>query len=366
MGCGRDAPFHPLGPASREASRSPASCAPADGFDVLVCAGDVCEGEPERGVAALAVLARRAARSILVPGNHERYRRGPGRSAQRGGDARGVAGGGRRIGLRDAPRRRRRAQAIGDVAFIGATLWTDFSLAGLWRPGLDAGAATAAAIARVVDPAHGLAGISRRHPRRGRGASGIRTMPAPPIAATRAALRRALATVSRARPGRRHPSPAADADARALSRRARRALVGSGLLRLDDACRPARAAAAGRSGSSVIFTPATTPSRAARAASPTPSPPRTTRRASSSTSAAPKAAQPRRGETCQSRGFDGSRGSKRSPFSIRKRAERGARRGRGSGRRGAPRTIAGGSAGRRRRGARDAPPRPRSRPCGRR
>lgn len=126
---------------------------PADGFDALVCAGDVCDGEPERGVAALTILAQ-GRPVILVPGNHERYRRGEGdpRNADRMlAEWRAAADASGCVTILEGGA----SQAIGDVAFIGATLWTDFSLAGLWRPGLDAGAATAAAIARVVDPRTG-------------------------------------------------------------------------------------------------------------------------------------------------------------------------------------------------------------------
>ncbi|MBE7246910.1 MAG: metallophosphoesterase family protein, partial [Actinomycetospora chiangmaiensis] len=47
--------------------------APPEGaFDVLACAGDLYEGHPERGLAALLHLAQ-GRPVVLVPGNHERY-----------------------------------------------------------------------------------------------------------------------------------------------------------------------------------------------------------------------------------------------------------------------------------------------------
>ena len=44
-------------------------------FDILVCAGDLWEGEPELGVRAVAALAD-GRPTIIVPGNHDRYRKG--------------------------------------------------------------------------------------------------------------------------------------------------------------------------------------------------------------------------------------------------------------------------------------------------
>ncbi len=50
---------------------------PAGRYDVLVCAGDIWEGEPRKALRALARLA--CGRPIVVvPGNHDRYRSGPG------------------------------------------------------------------------------------------------------------------------------------------------------------------------------------------------------------------------------------------------------------------------------------------------
>ncbi|TXM99280.1 metallophosphoesterase, partial [Methylobacterium sp. WL103] len=54
---------------------------PSGPFDVMVCAGDLYEGHPERGLAAVLALAG-GRPVVLVPGNHEHYApTGDGRTA---------------------------------------------------------------------------------------------------------------------------------------------------------------------------------------------------------------------------------------------------------------------------------------------
>jgi predicted phosphodiesterase len=47
-----------------------------ESFDVLVCAGDIWEGQPENAVQSVVALAGRRP-SIIVPGNHDPYRSDP-------------------------------------------------------------------------------------------------------------------------------------------------------------------------------------------------------------------------------------------------------------------------------------------------
>ncbi len=44
-----------------------------ESFDVLICAGDIWEGEPQKGIQSVAVLAR-GKPAIVVPGNHDLYK----------------------------------------------------------------------------------------------------------------------------------------------------------------------------------------------------------------------------------------------------------------------------------------------------
>lgn len=128
-------------------------------FDVLVCAGDLWEGHPERGLAAVIEIA--AGRPVvLVPGNHERYApTGDGRTAPE------------LLAALEAEVARRRADGaamqllqhaqsaiIDGVRFVGTTLWSDWSLAGRWIA--DAGPErpddpVAYAAARMTDPVTG-------------------------------------------------------------------------------------------------------------------------------------------------------------------------------------------------------------------
>lgn len=122
--------------------------APADGFDLLVCAGDVWEGEPERAIEALTILAR-GRPALLVPGNHDRYRSGPDdpRTDEAMLAALRRAAEGSPVTLLEAGER----ATIDGVTVIGATLWTDWTLAGLWRPDIPADEAHDAARAAVLE-----------------------------------------------------------------------------------------------------------------------------------------------------------------------------------------------------------------------
>ncbi|MGE7414816.1 metallophosphoesterase [Methylobacterium tarhaniae] len=135
--------------------------APAQPFDVMVCAGDVWEGEPEQGLAALLQLAGERP-VVLVPGNHERYApNGDPRTAPellaalRAGVVAINRGAGReRVVLLEGGETR----VIDGVRFVGATLWSDWQLAGRWLPpdAPDRPADPVAyAAARMTDPATG-------------------------------------------------------------------------------------------------------------------------------------------------------------------------------------------------------------------
>jgi predicted phosphodiesterase len=108
-------------------------------FDVLVCAGDVSEGEPEKAIQSLVAFAR-GKPSIMVRGNHDVYTLGP-------EDRRTISDFDRL--LRDeAQRQNARAHRdivtvlsaedpvceIGQTRFIGLTLWTDWVQASRWVP----------------------------------------------------------------------------------------------------------------------------------------------------------------------------------------------------------------------------------------
>jgi len=130
-----------------------------DSFDVLVCAGDLWEGRPEEGLAAVLALAS-GRPVVLVPGNHERYaptgdpRTAPELIAALAAEVARRNGDGARIHLLQDGQ----SAEIAGVRFIGATLWSDWSLADRWltpdgpeRP--DDPVAYAAA--RMTDPVTG-------------------------------------------------------------------------------------------------------------------------------------------------------------------------------------------------------------------
>lgn len=169
---------------------------PSADFDVMVCAGDLYEGHPERGLAALLSLAG-GRPVVLVPGNHEHYaptgdpRSAPDLLAALAAEAGRLAAAGARVHLLQ----RGAACILDGVRFVGTTLWSDWSLAGRWlapdAPGRPADPAADAA-ARMTDPVTG----TREYRGSIRKADGAPWQPADAMAAhaaERAALLTALA-----------------------------------------------------------------------------------------------------------------------------------------------------------------------------
>lgn len=132
---------------------------PAGGFDVLACAGDLYEGHPELGLAALLHLAQ-GQPVVLVPGNHEHYApTGDPRTARELLDAQAreverLNGLGAEIHLL----RGGQSVILHGVRFVGTTLWSDWSLAPRWltadTPNRPADPVAFAA-ARMTDPVTG-------------------------------------------------------------------------------------------------------------------------------------------------------------------------------------------------------------------
>ncbi|KQO74859.1 MULTISPECIES: metallophosphoesterase [unclassified Methylobacterium] len=132
---------------------------PTRPFDVLVCPGDLHEGRPESGLAALMTLAQ-GRPIVLVPGNHEHYaptgdrRTAPELLAALETEVLRLNGEGADIHLLQ----RGAAIVLDGVRFVGTTLWSDWSLAGLWldESGADAPSDPVAyAAARMTDPVTG-------------------------------------------------------------------------------------------------------------------------------------------------------------------------------------------------------------------
>ncbi|GJE40747.1 metallophosphoesterase [Methylobacterium persicinum] len=132
---------------------------PSGDFDVLACAGDLYEGHPERGLAALLHLAQ-GRPVVLVPGNHEHYaptgdpRNAPQLLAALVAEVDRLNGLGAGIRLLQGGG----ATVIDGVRFVGTTLWSDWTLAGRWlrddtpdRPSDP----IAYAAARMTDPVTG-------------------------------------------------------------------------------------------------------------------------------------------------------------------------------------------------------------------
>lgn len=130
-----------------------------EAFDLLACAGDLHEGHPERGLAALLDLA--AGRPVvLVPGNHEHYaptgdpRTAPDLMAALEAEVERLNGLGAGIRLLQGAG----ACVVDRVRFIGTTLWSDWYLAGRWleRESPERPADPIAyAAARMTDPVTG-------------------------------------------------------------------------------------------------------------------------------------------------------------------------------------------------------------------
>ncbi|WP_232631346.1 metallophosphoesterase [Methylobacterium sp. Leaf118] len=191
----------PLSDLHLERRRPEAIPAPSHPFDVLVCAGDLHEGHPEKGLDALIGLAG-GRPIVLVPGNHEHYApAGDGRTAPEllaalaSAVARRNREGARIHLLQGGQLQGGQAAVIDGVRFVGTTLWSDWSLAGRW---LDADAPdrpadpVAYAAARMTDPVTG----SREYRGSIRRADQSPWSPADAMAAhaaEKAALREALA-----------------------------------------------------------------------------------------------------------------------------------------------------------------------------
>jgi Icc-related predicted phosphoesterase len=106
-------------------------------FDVLVCAGDICEGQPEKAVQSVVALAE-GRPSIIVPGNQDLYTKGP--------EDRRTISDFHRLLRKEADRQNKRAQRdivtvlsandpvceLEQVRFIGVTLWTDWVQSSRW------------------------------------------------------------------------------------------------------------------------------------------------------------------------------------------------------------------------------------------
>ncbi len=132
---------------------------PSGNFDVLACAGDLYEGHPERGLAALLHLAQ-GRPVVLVPGNHEHYaptgdtRTAPELLAALVTEVERLNALGAGIHLL----REGQSAAIDGVRFVGTTLWSDWRLAGRWlapdAPDRPADPAAYAAM-RMTDPVTG-------------------------------------------------------------------------------------------------------------------------------------------------------------------------------------------------------------------
>ena len=106
-------------------------------FDVMVCAGDLWEGQPEMAIQSVVTLAR-GKPAIIVPGNHDLYTNGP-------EDRRTIS---EFIQLlrNEAERQNARAHRDivtvlsaedpvcerGQVRYIGVTLWTDWAQSSRW------------------------------------------------------------------------------------------------------------------------------------------------------------------------------------------------------------------------------------------
>lgn len=107
-----------------------------ESFEVLVCAGDVWEGEPEKIVRSVADLAR-GRPAIIVPGNHDFYGSEPNRRTisevikllRHEADRCNARAGDEIVTVLSADNP---IHEIGRTRFIGLTLWGDWALASRW------------------------------------------------------------------------------------------------------------------------------------------------------------------------------------------------------------------------------------------
>jgi predicted phosphodiesterase len=107
-----------------------------ESFDVLICAGDIWEGEPEKAVQSVVELAR-GKPAIIVPGNHDFYGFGPNQLTisevvkllRQEADRQNARAGDEIVTVLSADHP---FHEIGEARLIGLTLWSDWALAGRW------------------------------------------------------------------------------------------------------------------------------------------------------------------------------------------------------------------------------------------
>ncbi|MGM4958771.1 metallophosphoesterase family protein [Bradyrhizobium barranii] len=112
----------------------------SESFDVLVCAGDIWEGEPQKAVQCVTQIAR-GKPALIVPGNHEFWTHETGGHTiadviklMRNEADRQNAEARRKVVTvlsADSP-----TYEIDDTRFIGLTLWGDWAQASRWMWGL--------------------------------------------------------------------------------------------------------------------------------------------------------------------------------------------------------------------------------------
>lgn len=108
-----------------------------ESFDVLICAGDIWEGEPEKAVQSVVRLAR-GRPAIIVPGNHDLYAAGANRRTMadvlvllhQEADRQNTLARAEIVTVLSADRP---VHEIDQTRFVGLTLWSDWELAGHWR-----------------------------------------------------------------------------------------------------------------------------------------------------------------------------------------------------------------------------------------
>ncbi|WP_407112432.1 metallophosphoesterase [Bradyrhizobium sp. LMG 9283] len=107
-----------------------------ESFDLLICAGDIWEGQPENAVQSVVDLAR-GKPAIMVPGNHDLYVAGRDRSTisdvlrlmNQEADRQNAQTRGEIVTILSADNP---VHEIERVRFIGLTLWSDWAQAGRW------------------------------------------------------------------------------------------------------------------------------------------------------------------------------------------------------------------------------------------
>jgi len=105
-------------------------------FDLLICAGDIWEGHPEKAVQSVVDLAR-GKPAILVPGNHDYYAAGSDQRTiseilkliRQEADRQNAQAGDEVVTILSADNP---VHEIEQTRFIGLTLWSDWAQAGRW------------------------------------------------------------------------------------------------------------------------------------------------------------------------------------------------------------------------------------------